>query len=147
MKIKDILDKSRKIITIGPDEKVSSAVKTMVDNKISCLPVVGGSGTVMGVISERDIVREVKNNPGGLDNRTVADAMTRDIIIGLEGDDLDYIMNIMARNNIRHVPIMSGQELTGILSMRDVVKGVMHQVEAENRYLKDYISGKYEGYQ
>ena len=147
MKIKDILDKSRKIITIGPDVKVSSAVKTMVDNKISCLPVVGSSGTVMGVISERDIVREVKNDPGGLESRTVGDAMTRDIIIGLEGDDLDYIMNIMARNNIRHVPIMAGQELTGILSMRDVVKGLMHQVEAENRYLKDYIAGKYEGYQ
>ena len=72
--------------------------------------------------------------------------MTKDILIGLAEDDLDYVMNIMSKNNIRHMPIMSGQALTAIVSIRDVVRGLMHKVEAENRYLKDYIEGKYEGY-
>jgi CBS domain-containing protein len=146
MKIKDILDNSRGIITIAVNETVGAALKTLLDNKISCLPVLDADGRIMGVISERDIVREVHSNPGTLGTRRVGDAMTKDILIGLEEDDLDYVMNIMSKNNIRHMPIMSGQALTGIVSIRDVVRGLMHKVEAENRYLKDYIEGKYEGY-
>ncbi len=146
MKIKDILDTSRGVITIGPKEKVLTALRTLLENKISCLPVQDESWKVLGVISERDILREI-GETGCLDKTVVADAMTKDILIGLEDDDLDYIMNIMSKNNIRHMPIMSGHVLTGILSIRDVVKGLMHKVEAENRYLKDYIGGKYEGYQ
>jgi len=146
MKIKDILDTSRGVITIGPKENVGTAMKTLLEKKISCLPVLDDSGKVLGVISERDIIREISET-GCLGSITVGEAMTKDILIGLEDDDLDYIMNIMSKNNIRHMPIMSGQALTGILSIKDVVKGLMHKVEAENRYLKDYIGGKYEGYQ
>ena len=146
MKIKDILDPGRGVITIRQRDKVTDALKALLDNKISCLPVVDESGKIMGIISERDILREVHSNQGGLDRRYVADVMTRDILIGLADDDLDYIMNIMSNNNIRHVPIMTGDALSGIISIRDVVKGLMHTVESENRYLKDYIAGKYEGY-
>lgn len=146
MKIKDIIDMQRSIITVGFQEKVRVALDILMKNKISCLPVLDDSGKVMGVISERDILRELHANSGNLDSRYVGDAMTRDILIGLVDDDLDYIMNIMSKNNIRHMPIMSGHELVGILSIRDVVKGLMHKVEAENHYLKDYIEGKYEGY-
>jgi CBS domain-containing protein len=146
MKIKDILDSSRGIITIGVNETVNTALKALLDNRISCLPVLDAGGRIMGIISERDIVREVHTNPGSLNTRKVGDAMTKDILIGLAEDDLDYVMNIMSKNNIRHMPIMSGQALTAIVSIRDVVRGLMHKVEAENRYLKDYIEGKYEGY-
>ena len=146
MKIKDILDQRRGVITIRQRDKVTDALKVLLENKISCLPVVDDSGKLMGIISERDILREVHANKANLDNRSVADAMTRDILIGLADDDLDYIMNIMSNNNIRHVPIMTGEVLSGILSIRDVVRGLMHVVESENRYLKDYIAGKYEGY-
>jgi CBS domain-containing protein len=146
MKIKDIMDSGREVITIGQRDKVSDALKKLLDNRISCLPVVDETGKIMGVISERDILREVGTNQGGLDRRSVGDVMTRDILIGLAEDDLDYIMNIMSKNNIRHVPIMSGNVLSGIISIRDVVKGLMHVVASENRYLKDYIEGKYEGY-
>jgi len=149
MKIKNIMDtKDNAVRTIGFQEKVESALKMLFENKISCLPVLDDSGKVMGIISERDILREIFKNPGhALDARFVGDAMTKDILIGLADDDLDYIMNIMSRNNIRHMPIMAGPTLIGIISIRDVVKGLMHEVEAENRYLKDYIEGKFEGYQ
>jgi CBS domain-containing protein len=109
--------------------------------------VLDDNGKVIGVLSERDILRELYKDSSSLDNQFVGDAMTKDILIGLVDDDLDYIMNIMSRNNIRHMPIMSNQNLSGIISIRDVVKGLMKKVQAENRYLKDYISGKYEGYQ
>jgi CBS domain-containing protein len=146
MKIKDVIQMDRAVITISFQEKVGVALKLLIDNRISCLPVLDDSGKIMGIISERDILREIHANPGNLESRYVGDAMTRDILIGLVDDDLDYIMNIMSKNNIRHMPIMSSHNLAGILSIRDVVKGLMHKVEAENRYLKDYIEGKYEGY-
>ncbi len=147
MKIKDILDTSRGLITANVDQKVSEALKTLIVNKISCLPVIDGNGNLKGVISERDVLREVHDNPGGYENRKVADVMSHNILIGLIDDDLDYVMNIMTKNTIRHLPVMSGQNLTGIISIRDVVRGLMHKVTAENRYLKDYIEGKFEGYQ
>ncbi len=146
MKIKDVIDMNRGVITVGFQEKVAAAIDILIKNKISCLPVLDEGGKVMGVISERDILREVHASSCKLDSRYVGDAMTRDILIGLADDDLDYIMNIMTKNNIRHIPIMAGPKLVGILSIRDVVKGLMHKVEAENHYLKDYIEGKYEGY-
>lgn len=147
MKIRDVLGEDRSIITIGFQEKVGAALKKLMENKISSLPVLDDNGKVMGILSERDILREIYKNPDALEKRFVGDAMTKDILIGLIDDDLDYIMNIMSRNNIRHMPIMSKQSLSGIISIRDVVKGLMHQVKSENRYLKDYIEGKYEGYQ
>jgi len=147
MKIKDILNQPREVITIGFQEKVGAALNKLMENRISSLPVLDDNGKVMGIISERDILREVHKNKECLDNMFVGDAMTKDILIGLVDDDLDYIMNIMSRNNIRHMPIMSKHSLSGIISIRDVVKGLMHSVTAENRYLKDYIEGKYEGYQ
>jgi len=147
MKIKDILDTSRDVISISSNERVAVALKSLLDNKISCLPVLDASGKIVGVISERDIVREVNAHPTAWESVAVSSAMTKDLLIGLADDDIDYIMNIMSKNNIRHMPIMSGQTLAGILSIRDVVRGMMHEVESENRYLKDYIGGKYEGYQ
>jgi len=147
MKIKDIIDENRGVITIGFQEKVGKALQLLLDKKISCLPVLDDNGKVIGVLSERDILRVVGKDTSALENSYVGDAMTKDILIGLIDDDLDYIMNIMSRNNIRHMPIMSKANLTGIISIRDVVKGLMKKVQAENRYMKDYISGKYEGYQ
>lgn len=147
MKIKDIIDSNRGVITVGFQQKVTDALKLLFTHRISCLPVLDDNRKVMGVISERDILRVVNNNPGDLSSQYVGDVMTKDILIGLADDDIDYIMNIMSKNNIRHMPIMTGHQLTGILSIRDVVKGLMHKVEAENRYLKDYIEGKFEGYQ
>ncbi|MHB8174543.1 MAG: CBS domain-containing protein [Nitrospirota bacterium] len=147
MKIKDILDTSRGLITANVEQKVSEALKTLIVNKISCLPVIDGNGNLKGIMSDRDLLREVYENPGGFEARKVGDVMSHNILIGLVEDDLDYVMNIMSKNNIRHMPVMSGQNLTGIISIRDVVRGLMHKVAAENRYLKDYIEGKFEGYQ
>ena len=146
MKIKDVIQMDRTVITVSFQETVGTALNVLIKNKISCLPVLDDSGKIMGVISERDILREIHAGPNNLEKRYVGDAMTRDILIGLVDDDLDYIMNIMSKNNIRHMPIMAAHNLAGILSIRDVVKALMHKVESENRYLKDYIEGKYEGY-
>ena len=146
MKIKDIVEESRGVITVKASDKVGDALKVLLEKKINNMPVLDDGGKLVGMISERDVLREVYANPDGMSTRLVGDAMTKDIIVCVAGDDLDYIMNIMTKNNIRHIPIMSGQTLTGIVTIRDVIRGLMHIVESENRYLKDYIEGKYEGY-
>ena len=147
MKINELIDSERGVFTIGPDATIGDALRELFTKKISALPVVDEGGMLVGIISERDCVREAYNNPASFKERVIADVMTKDLIIALAEDDLDYVMNIMTQNSIRHIPILSGQKLTGIISIRDVVRGMVHKVESENRYLKEYIAGKYETYQ
>jgi CBS domain-containing protein len=71
--------------------------------------------------------------------------MTKELIVASPDDDLDYVENIMIKNRIRHLPIISGQKLEGIISIGDLVYVLRGECKVENRYLKDYISGKYPG--
>jgi CBS domain-containing protein len=71
--------------------------------------------------------------------------MTKDLIVASPDDDLDYVENIMTQNRIRHIPIVSSKKLVGIISIGDLVNLLRGVCKVENRYLKDYISGKYPG--
>ncbi len=146
MKIKDVVEEGRGAITVKAGEKVREALRVLIERKINSMPVLDDEGKVVGMLSERDVLRVVDESPASLDTRLVRDVMSKDVLVCVMEDDLDYVMNVMSRNNIRHMPIMSGQTLTGIVTIRDVLRGLMHVVEAENRYLKDYIEGNYEGY-
>ncbi len=146
MKIRDVVEEGRGAITVKAGEKVREALRVLIERKINSMPVLDDEGKVVGMLSERDVLRVVDESPASLDTRLVRDVMSKDVLVCVMEDDLDYVMNVMSRNNIRHMPIMSGQTLTGIVTIRDVLRGLMHVVEAENRYLKDYIEGNYEGY-
>ena len=97
---------------------------------------------IFGVLTERDILRANRTFPR-LAGLKVKDLMTRDVIIGFEQDPLDYIMNVMTRQRIRHLPILSRGKITGVLSIGDVVKARAHHAHTEIHYLKDYINGQY----
>ncbi len=146
MKIRDVVEEGRGAITVKAGEKVREALRILIERKINSMPVLDDQGRVVGMLSERDVLRVVDAAPGSLDRILVREAMSKDVLVCVMEDDLDYVMNVMSKNNIRHMPIMSGQTLTGIVTIRDVLRGLMHVVEAENRYLKDYIEGNYEGY-
>ena len=75
----------------------------------------------------------------------VSEAMTgkEDLIIGLPDDSLDYIMQVMTQNHIRHVPIVEGERLLGIISIGDVVKARLDAVQTENHYLREFLGDKY----
>ncbi len=142
MKILDILrEKGTDVLTIGPERTVHHAMRTLVEHNIGSLVVRGQGGEIVGIITERDILRECAKGPGRLQERVVRDAMTSDLIIGVPGDNLDYVMGIMTKNRIRHLPIMDDENLRGIISIGDVVNALRREIEFENRMLKDYIHG------
>jgi CBS domain-containing protein len=143
MKIRDFMKiKGRAVITIRSDETVHTAVQKLVENNIGALPVCDARGTLVGIISERDLLK-VFSRPGDTKAPRVKDVMTRDVAVGIVDDDLDYVMNTMKQKGIRHLPVMDGGKLVGIVSVRDIVEERLEACQVEVRHLSDYISGGY----
>ncbi|NIN00155.1 MAG: CBS domain-containing protein [candidate division Zixibacteria bacterium] len=146
MKVKDILkDKGAKVVTISPEKSIYDAVKTLVQKNIGSLLVMDEKGGIAGIITERDVLRECERRFQELDQTKVKDVMTKDLIVASPDDDLDYVENIMTQNRVRHLPIIANKKLEGIISIGDIVNVMRGECTVENRYLKDYISGKYPG--
>lgn len=144
MKIKDLLKiKDRPIITIGPDETVHAAIQKLVKNNIGALPVCDAKGAMIGIVSERDLLKECSQRSGMIGNTKVKDVMTKDVAIGIHEDDIGYIMSIMTQKRIRHLPIMAGGKLEGMISIRDIIEVELEESKAQVRYLSDYMSGGY----
>jgi CBS domain-containing protein len=143
-KIDDILkSKSSDIIKVLPDDSLYTAIQEMVNHNIGSVLVVSKEEELVGIITERDILEQCLRRSDRLKTTLVESVMTTDLIIGLLSDTLDYLIGVMTTNKIRHVPILSDGKILGIVSIGDLLKSQMKAVEYENRYLKDYISGKY----
>jgi len=146
MKVSDILSKKNfEVITTNPDEKIHKAMEILITNKISCLPVLNADKNLIGIISDKDIFKAVYNDQHGFASTTVDSLMTRDLIVGVPSDDIEYISGVMTQNRIRHVPILDKERLIGLISTGDIVKTQMKKIKIENRYLKQYVEGNYPG--
>lgn len=144
MKIAEILKtKVRAVVVVGPEETALTAVQRLVENNIGALPVCDAKGTLLGIVSERDLLKQCSQRFKEIGSIKVKDVMTRDVAIGIPEDDLDYVMSIMSQKGIRHLPIMVGKKLEGMVSMRDIVEAQLEESKAQVRYLGDYISGGY----
>jgi CBS domain-containing protein len=142
MKVNDILQaKGSGVTTISPDRTISEAIRLLMQHRIGALVVVD-EAEIEGILSERDVLRLADEDPGQLGTIRVRDAMTRDLVIGEAGDDIDYVMEILTKNRIRHLPIVQDGQLAGILSIGDVVNALRTGLEAENRYMRDYVQGR-----
>jgi CBS domain-containing protein len=143
MNVRDLLQaNNREIVTISSENTVSEAMKKIIENKIGALPVIDG-GELQGIISERDMFRAVFDKREDGMNLKVNDVMTKNIVIGFLNDDVENVLALMTNNRFRHLPIMDDKKLVGIVSIGDVVAAKTVKLKVENRYLKDYISGKY----
>ena len=143
MKMADILQsKGHDVITIGPDGTVADAIRLLVKHRIGAVVVVEGD-EIQGILSERDILRLTDSDPLHLRTLRVADVMTRELVVGLAEDEIDYVMQILTQNRVRHLPIVEDDRLIGIVSIGDVVNAVRSGLEAENRYLRDYVQGAF----
>lgn len=141
--LREILQqKDKAVITITQQATVYEAVQSLMHHRIGSLVVIGPDEKVVGIITERDILREVDRGPEQLRTRKVADAMSSNLIVGVPDDDIEYTMGVMTNNRIRHLPVMDGDKLEGIISIGDVVKAQLHHAVYENRYLKDYIQAR-----
>lgn len=140
MKVRDLLQaKGSAVTTIHPQATLYDALAALVHHRIGSLVVIDDAGKVAGIITERDLLRECLTRGEQLKDLQVREVMTTHVIIGVPEDEVGYIMGIMTHNRIRHLPIMEGQRLEGLVSIGDVVKAQLEETEFENRYLKDYI--------
>ena len=142
MKIKDISRISgREITTIVPNGSITEAIEKMVVHSIGALPVCEADGKLLGIISERDIIKWLHNHDKPAEKTKIKNVMTTDVIIGLPEDDLDDLLKVMTEKGIRHVPMMSGDRVIGMLSIRDVIEEKLSECHTQVRYLHDYIAG------
>lgn len=144
MKVKDLLKENpREIITTDKSTTIIKAMNLLISNRIGCLLVMDENDKLIGIISDKDIFAAVYENQDTFTTLKVSDLMSSDLIVGIEDDDINYIAGIMTKNRIRHIPIMEKDKLLGLISIGDIVKAQMEDMEIENRYLKLYIDGTY----
>ncbi len=122
MKVSNLLaTKVGGVITIKPGATVKTAVDTLAEHQIGALVVVDEQNKLIGILSERDVVRFAVNDTNVF-NRSVAEVMTKEVVVGLPQDDLMAVANTMTEGRFRHLPIVSEGELIGIISIGDVIK-------------------------
>ena len=135
MKIRDLLKiKGRSVITIRPNETVAAAIQKLVDYDRGSIPVCDGKGELVGIITERDIIRKCFARIGALTSIKIEDVMTERVAIGAPEDDLDYAISVMKQKRIRHLPIVDQQQVVGMISMRDLLDVQLSETKAEIRY-------------
>lgn len=143
MLVRDVLrTKGGRVITIGPDATVAEAIRILVENNIGSLPVVDQAGALIGVISERDLLRGIHQGGEGFARRPVDQVMTRDPVTCGPEDDVQDVMCQMSSRRIAKVPVRSGNDLVGIVSVGDVIKVMYERVQAENGHLMGYLYGQ-----
>ena len=140
MKVKDILkDKGRQVVDVQPQATLYDALQALIENKVGALLVRSTAGMLAGIITERDIMREVHKNTV-LREALVADVMTKKIDTASPEDKIEYLMNEMTEGRFRHVPIIDGDEIVGIVSIGDVVKAQLDHMKRQVSQLEDYIA-------
>lgn len=145
-KIKEVLEhKGADVFLVRPTNTVYEAIQEMVNHNIGAVLVVSEDDKLVGIFTERDILKQCVRRSDRLKTTKVESVMTTDLIIGLPDDEVDYLEGIMTANKIRHIPILEDSRIVGIVSIGDLVKSRLQDVQYENRYLKEYIMGKYPG--
>ncbi len=144
MKVEEILQhKGSQVVTIEPDKTVQQAIALLVRKKIGALLVAEKKGKIVGIITERDILKEANRRSKLLAKTRVKQVMTRKLWVGAPDDDVPAVRQLMTRHRVRHLPIIAGNKLVGLISIGDVLKSLDMQREAENHDLKDLIAGRY----
>ena len=140
MLVKTLLEaKPKEVITAVVETTIDEAMDMLIKNKIGCLPVLDQGKKLVGIISDTDIFKKIHQTKGQYDSLTVQDLMKTELIVGLPDDDINYIAGIMDKNWIRHVPIVDGDNVIGMVSLRDIHKTYVRNKEVENRYLMDML--------
>lgn len=131
MKMESVLAvKGLGVVTITRGSTLAEAVALLVEHGIGAIVVMDASGAPIGIISERDIIREASHNADFL-AAPVSDVMTRDVIFGSCDDDVDAVLQTMTHHHFRHVPIVEDGKLAGIVSIGDLVKAQLDRYRGD----------------
>lgn len=140
MRIADVLrNKGAGVLTVSPEMTVAELLTGLATRNVGAMVVVGPNGPI-GIVSERDVVRSLHAHGAELLEHAVADIMSTDVITCTPADSVDGVSGLMTNNRVRHVPVMDGGHLTGIVSIGDVVKTRMEELEAQQEQLEAYIT-------
>ncbi len=131
--------KGTDVVTISPDETVAATARLLNVKGIGAALVCDASGKVLGVISERDIIRGVAVNGERALEMQVRDLMTSEVIACKPTDTVAEVMKMMTVQRFRHMPVIEDGELKGMISIGDVVKNRIEETEMEARALRDYV--------
>jgi len=131
--------KGRDVVTIEPGATLANAAKLLADKRIGALPVLGADHRLVGIISERDIVRTVAARGAAALGDIVGTAMTRDVVTCREAETIVSIMDRMTAGKFRHVPVIDRDRLVGMISIGDVVKHRLREMEHEATQMREYI--------
>lgn len=125
MKLESVLAaKGQVVFTVTPDDSIADAVRLLARHNIGALVVVNRDGAPVGMLSERDVIRDLAATPDVL-SKTAGDLMSTSITTGTLGDDVDAVFHTMTHRRFRHLPVLDGGRLVGLVSIGDLVKAVL----------------------
>jgi CBS domain-containing protein len=144
MNVQSILSrKGTAVATVQPSATLAQATASLRDHGVGALVVSANGRTIDGILSERDVVRALAAHGGGTLGREVSSAMSANVVVCQPDDTVDQLMAMMTDRRIRHLPVLDGAgEMAGIISIGDVVKARLGELELENNQLHDYIQGR-----
>jgi CBS domain-containing protein len=131
--------KGRNVLTIEPAATLAAAAKLLAENRIGALVVTGAGGRIAGILSERDIVQALAARGASALDAPVSEFMTRKVATCSSADTISSIMERMTEGKFRHVPVVEQGQLAGIISIGDVVKHRLMEMEQEQAALRNYI--------
>jgi CBS domain-containing protein len=139
MTVRSILDtKGHDIQSVEPQAKLAFAIKILGERKIGAV-VVMSAGRIEGILSERDIVRVLGERGAAVLDEPIGAVMTKKVISCKQSDTVAAIMEMMTRGKFRHLPVVEGEKVVGLISIGDIVKWRVREYEMEQEALRDYI--------
>lgn len=142
MKIAEIHKlKNVKLQTITPDKTILDASRKLVQHNIGALPVCDGDGHLVGIVTERDILRVTAKDGGDGVSRKVGAIMVRIVHTCVADDDIETAMQVMTDQRVRHLPVLRDGKLVDIISIGDLVKATLDESQEEVRHLREYVCG------
>jgi CBS domain-containing protein len=141
MNVRAILaDKGFDVVTLTTDVSIADAIALLAKHRIGALIVAGDNKVIKGILSERDIVRALAEDGAGALKRSVSELMTANVKVCTEDHTVNDVMEIMTRGRFRHLPVERDGKLVGVVSIGDVVKRRIEEVQREAEEIRSYIA-------
>ena len=133
-------EKGREVLTVSSSSILQAVVDVLAAKHVGSIVVTGVSGAMVGIVSERDVVRAIAQHGDRALRVGVAEYMTKNVTTAHEADDIDAVLLMMTDGRFRHVPILDGNHLVGIVSQGDAVKFRLRELKIEHAAVRDYIA-------
>ena len=134
-----VANKGREVVSIEPNASIADAVRLLAQKRIGAAVILGADRRLAGIISERDIVRVLAERGAAVLDEPVSRTMTRKVESCSENETVAQIMERMTQGKFRHMPVVDQGQVVGVVSIGDIVKHRLHEMERESTAMRDYI--------